>query len=81
MLKIYGSDLCKDCLECKAALDNAGVEYMYCSITESLVNMKQFLSIRENTPLFDNARASGYIGIPCIVLDDESVLLDWESLI
>ena len=79
MLKVYGSDLCKDCLECKALLDNAGVKYAYCSITENLANMKAFLSIREKSPLFDEAKAEGYIGIPCIIREDGTIILDWQS--
>ena len=40
---------------------------------------KEFLSIREGNPLFDEVREAGGIGIPCILRPDGSITLDWES--
>lgn len=78
-MKIYGSMLCPDCVECKKALDKAGIAYTYLDIGESLGNLKAFLTIRDSNPLFDAFRGTRTIGIPCIVLEDGSVTLDWES--
>lgn len=79
MLKIYGSMLCPDCVECREDLEKAGVEYEFLDFAESLKNLKEFLKIRDNSDLFDIARAEGKIGIPCIVREDETVSLDWEE--
>lgn len=79
MLKIYGSMLCPDCLECREDLEKAGVEYEFLDFAESLKNLKEFLKIRDNSVLFDTARAEGKIGIPCIVREDETVSFDWEE--
>ncbi len=79
MLKIYGSMLCPDCVECREDLEKAGVEYVFLDFAESLKNLKAFLKIRDNSDLFDIARAEGKIGIPCIVREDETVSLDWEE--
>lgn len=79
MLKIYGSMLCPDCLECREDLEKAGVEYEFLDFAESLKNLKEFLKIRDNSDLFDTARAEGKIGIPCIVREDETVSFDWEE--
>lgn len=79
MLKIYGSMLCPDCVECREDLEKAGVEYVFLDFAESLKNLKAFLKIRDNSDLFDTARAEGKIGIPCIVREDETVSLDWEE--
>ena len=79
MLKIYGSMLCPDCLECREDLEKAGVEYVFLDFAESLKNLKAFLKIRDNSDLFDIARAEGKIGIPCIVREDETVSFDWEE--
>ena len=78
MLKIYGSMLCPDCVQCREALDKTGVEYEYLDFSENLKNLKEFLVLRE-TPLFDAIRAEGRIGIPCILREDGSVTLDWEE--
>ena len=78
MLKIYGSMLCPDCVKCREDLDNAAVEYEYLDFASDLRNLKEFLNLREG-PMFEQIRKSGKIGIPCIVLEDGSVKLDWEE--
>ena len=66
-------------MECREDLEKAGVEYVFLDFAESLKNLKAFLKIRDNSDLFDIARAEGKIGIPCIVREDETVSLDWEE--
>ena len=78
MLKIYGSMLCPDCVQCRADLDAAGVDYEYLDFAEHLKNLKEFLEIRENNPIFDCVKAKGGIGIPCILDDQGNVTLDWS---
>ena len=79
MLKIYGSMLCPDCVECREDLDKAGVEYEYLDFSENLRNLKEFLKIRDDFALFDEVRERGSIGIPCIVEEAGTVCLDWEK--
>lgn len=79
MLKIYGSDLCPDCVNCKADLDKAGVAYEYLSITEHLPSMKEFLKLRDTQGEFDAAREKGSIGIPCLVDEEGNLSLTWEK--
>lgn len=78
MLKIYGSMLCPDCVQCREDLDRAGVPYEYLDFSDSLKNLKEFLVLRE-APLFDEVRREGRIGIPCIQREDGSITLDWEE--
>lgn len=80
MLRIYGSMLCPDCVRCREDLDGAGVEYEYLDFSEALLNLKEFLKLRE-LPLFDEVKAAGGIGIPCIVAEDGSVSLDWSCYV
>ena len=79
MLKIYGSMLCPDCVKCREDLDRAGVGYEYLDFADSLKNLKEFLSIREFSPVFIPVREAGKIGIPCILADDGTVTLNWEE--
>ena len=79
MIKIYGSMLCKDCVQCREDLDKAGVSYEYLDFADSLVYLKEFLAIRDGNPLFAAVREKGGIGIPCIVEEDNTVTLDWEE--
>ena len=47
MLKIYGSDLCPDCIECKYNLDRNNIEYENKDITRNLKDLKEFLKLRD----------------------------------
>ena len=79
MLKIYGSMMCPDCVQIKKDLDNAGVEYECKDFADSLLNLKEFLAIRDTNAIFAEVKEGGKIGIPCIVREDGSVTLDWEE--
>ncbi len=79
MLVIYGTDQCPDCVNCKADLDRAGVSYEYRNISENLLYLKEFLSHRDQNPLFTPVKEAGKIGIPCIVAQEGSVSLTWEQ--
>ena len=75
---IYGSMLCPDCVECRKDLDAAGVSYDYRDFSENLKNLKEFLKIRDENPLFDEIKREGKIGIPCILHDDGTICFDWH---
>lgn len=79
MLKVYGSELCPDCIECKYNLDRNNIEYENRDITRNLRYLKEFLKLRDKDGVFDDAKDNGYIGIPALVADDEKLILDWES--
>ena len=67
----------------KAGFTNkeAGIAYEYLDFSEELKNLKEFLKIRDGNPLFDELRAEGKIGIPCIVTEDGRVTLDWSEFL
>ena len=81
MLKIYGSMLCRDCVQCREDLDAAGVEYQFCDFNEDLKSLKEFLKLRDGDPMYDSVREAGSIGIPTIVLPDGSATLTWEQFV
>ena len=81
MLKIYGSMLCKDCLECVEDLKKANVEFDFLDFADSLLHLKEFLAIRDGNDQFNAAREKGSIGIPAIVKEDGSVTLDWDEFL
>lgn len=81
MIKIYGSMLCKDCVQCREELDKAGIAYEYLDFRDNLLYLKEFLVIRDTCPIFTDVRSNGSIGIPCIVREDGSVTLDWTEFL
>ena len=80
MLKIYGSMRCPDCVACREDLDRAGVAYEYLDFSDSLLNLKEVLMLRQ-LPEFDQVKENGSIGIPCILREDGSVTLDWSEYV
>ena len=79
MLKVYGSMLCPDYVACRKAFDEAGVSYEYLDFADQLPNLKEFLKLRDQNPAFGEVRSAGKIGIPCILREDGTITLDWES--
>lgn len=81
MLKIYGSMLCPDCVQCREDLDKTGIEYDYLDFSDSLMNLKEFLVLRDNNAVFSDVRRDGRIGIPCLVDEDGNVSLSWDEYV
>ena len=77
-MKIYGTDLCPDCVEAKKKLDEKNIPYDYVDITASIGNLKAFMKMRDEEPAFDEAKKAGAVGVPAFVLDDGEVRLEIE---
>lgn len=81
MLKIYGSMLCKDCVECKEQLTASNVDFEFHDFAEELRALKEFLALRDSDGIFAPVKEAGKIGIPCIVCEDGRVTLDWNEFL
>ena len=79
MIKIYGSKICGDCIDCLKAFDKKGIGYEFIDINSDLKLFKEFLKYRDNSSVFEICKKEGYIGIPAIVSEDGSVTIDWEK--
>ena len=80
MIKIYGMKTCPDC----AFVDEqvkGNDRYEVIDIGEHVRNLKAFLTLRDNNPVFDDAKKHGYAGIPCFVLEDGRVTLTPEEAV
>lgn len=70
---------CPDCTQVKAQLaDNPN--YQLTDIGEHVRHLKQFLALRDLHPAFDEAKAHGYIGIPCFVLENGEVRFSMDDI-
>lgn len=78
-MKIVGSNLCPHCVEAKNFCDKNGIAYEFVDINASLANLKLFLKQRDNDPQYDEVKKEGSIGIPSLILDDGSWVLDWRG--
>ncbi len=79
MLKIYGSMLCKDCVDCVRELSDAGVAFEFLDFARELRFLREFMNLRDRESCFDPVKAGGTIGIPCIVREDGTVSLSWKE--
>lgn len=74
-ITVIGSNLCPDCLAVKEYLSQNDISYDFIEITESLQNLKTFLSFRDNRAEFDNIKKEGKIGIPLITIEGSDKLI------
>ena len=77
-MKMYSSDICKDCRAFKALIVERGVESAFeiVDITENTQNLREFLHLRDTEAVFEAVREQGAIGIPCFVNDEGNITLD-----
>ena len=78
MIRIYGMHTCPDC----ACIDDyfkQKTAYEIIDIGEHVRNLKAFLRLRDSSPVFDEARRNGSIGIPCFVMEDGRITLSPEE--
>ena len=78
MIKVYGMMTCPDCVEVDEQVKGDS-RYEIIDIGEHVRFMKEFLRLRDNNEVFAEARAKGYAGIPCFVLEDGTVTLNPEE--
>lgn len=78
MMKIYVMETCPDCVSVKQQA--AGNDkYQLVDIGKHVRNLKEFLRLRDNNPVFDDAKAHGSVGIPCFLLEDGTITLSPEE--
>lgn len=78
MIKIYGMKTCPDCVAVDKQVQGND-RYEVIDIGEHISLLKEFLRIRDNSAVFDEAKQKGYAGVPCFVLEDGTVTLNPEE--
>jgi glutaredoxin-related protein len=80
-VKMYGTTLCSDTLAAINLFEERNVSVDFRNISEDLTFLKEFLSLRDNSPVFEEIRKNGGIGIPCFVFADGHISLDPRDVI
>lgn len=78
-MKVYGTEICIDCRNYKAIQKSRGFEAEYVDITADTANLREFLKIRDTSPLFDEVRAHNGIGIPLFVKEDGTMTFEIDE--
>ena len=81
MMKYFGSPLCPDCVEASRLLAEAGKTLEMTDITASMMNLKEFLALRDRREEFAPVREGGWVGIPCFLLDDGTITFDVNDVL
>lgn len=77
-MKLYGSLLCPDCPPAIELLKSKGVSFEFINVTKDIMNFKEFLRLRDSRIEFEHVIEGGYIGIPCLVEEDGTILFQDE---
>ena len=78
MIKIYGMNTCPDCIAVDKHVEG-DYRYEVIDIGSHIKYLKEFLRLRDNNAVFDEAKKYGYAGVPCFVLEDGTVTLSPEE--
>lgn len=69
-LTVFGSPIWPECEPLRELLLKNNIEFEYIDITESIKNLKTFLTLRDSNPYFDKIKEKGSVGIPTIVIGE-----------
>lgn len=78
---MYGMNLCPDCIEAINMLsDYANINIDYREFTQATAYLKEFLKYRDTSPIFNEVKSAGNIGIPFFVTEDDFLTFDVKQL-
>lgn len=80
-IKVYGSNICPGTLRFLSILTENGVMPTFINVTGSIDHLKEFITFRDTSPLFDGVRGSGSIGFPLIQLEDGTYTRDMNQVL
>ncbi len=69
-IKVYGSNVCPATLRFISLLTENGIMPQFINVTGSINLLKEFITFRDMSPLYDGVRGSGAVGFPLIELED-----------
>ena len=71
----YGTPTCSDCPPAKAVLEENNIKFLFVDVCESVGKLKMFLKLRDTEDAFQEVREQHKVGVPCIVIDDETIVI------
>lgn len=76
MIKVYGMPTCPYCDYVHEQIKDRTDEFQYINIGENINNMSEFISLRDNSPVFDHCKETGDVGVPAFVFEDGRISID-----
>lgn len=78
MIKIYSMNTCPDCIYVEEQIQGDD-RYEIIDIGSHVKHLKEFLRIRDNSPVFNEAKKVGAAGIPYFVLERMVLLHSYQK--
>lgn len=78
---VIGSHLCPDTLGALNRLWAEGAEIDFKDILSCHADLKEYLNLRENSPVYGDVRGTDRLGIPCFISEDGTVTLDLNQVL
>lgn len=79
MITLYGIKSCPECSGLyEQVRDDSRFEIV--DVGMHILFLKEFLALRDKDPAFAEAKANGYAGLPCFVLEDGTVTFSPEEV-
>lgn len=80
-ITVYGSTACPGTQRFLALLTAHGVMPNFVNVTGSIGLLKEFLTFRDTSPLYDSVRGTGSVGFPLILLEDGAYTRDVNQVL
>ena len=64
-----------------AKLKEEGMAFEFHNISANLDCLKEYLELREKSPLYAPVKAEGRIGIPCFIKEDGTETMDLDAIL
>lgn len=80
-ITILGSHLCPDTLYALNKLKDHGAQVDFKNLSASFPALKEFLELRESSPLYKTVKENGGIGIPYFEAEDGTKTLDLSEIL
>ncbi len=80
-IKVFGSSVCPGTMRFLAVLTAHGVMPEFVNVTGSIGLLKEFITFRDTSPLFDKVRGTGSTGFPLLQLEDDTYTRDVNSVL
>ncbi|MBR0153634.1 MAG: hypothetical protein IJM26_07600 [Lachnospiraceae bacterium] len=80
-IKVYGSNVCPATMRFISVLTEHGIMPQFINVTGSINLLKEFVTFRDTSPLYDNVRGSGAVGFPLIQLEDGTYTRDVNGVL
>ncbi len=80
-ITVLGSHLCPDTIYAVNKLAEAGIKMVYKDILSCHSDLREYLKLRDTSPLYEPFRGTETLGVPCFIREDGTMTLDLEEIL